>query len=74
MNSNTQEEDNSTSFRTTHTHCTHVEYSVSNDRQFKYMFVLFRCTFCRDRKPQSLRPNERPLEPQIIRDILSQSF
>lgn len=46
---------------TTHTRYIHTESKVMKDIRFKYMFVVFQCTFGHKRKPQGLGLNKKPL-------------
>lgn len=45
---------------TTHTHYIHAESKVMKDVKFKYMFVVFQCTFGHKRKPQGLGLKKKP--------------
>ncbi|CAH8459440.1 unnamed protein product [Schistosoma bovis] len=44
----------------THTHYIHAESRLLKDVRYKYLFVVFRCTFGRKRKSEGLNVNKKP--------------
>ncbi|CAH8492405.1 unnamed protein product [Schistosoma mattheei] len=44
----------------THTHYVHAESRLLKDVRYKYLFVVFRCTFGRKRKSEGLNVNKKP--------------